>query len=444
MDTVFCRACGTVNDEATELLAEKEQNLRDLEMDLRKARARNSNAIAERNARQQLSPFRVDAEECFAYWKQEISPNAKEFNGDRFDHVVARLKAGHSVADIQLAIDGAKARPYKGGKTDLETICRNERNLLMFVDFGEKAKRAPARPDPQLDRLYARMVEVLSARIVERVCELRGWTPEALTKLGVGYDPSVGRVVFPSRDAHGVLVGFSRYQPNKEKRGNQPKNIAEGPRELFPPPEELPTPFVWLVEGEPDVVAMTSLGYPTVGIPGVAKFPDHWVQRFAKFDCVKILFDCDEQGREAAHARSAQLADVAEVQVLDIDPERTDGYDVNDLLLDVGPEQAARTVTRLGRDPGSSVLRLPGPPVPDDPRSPIERVHEALEAADCRPRMNADGQISARCPNHDDRRPSLSVSEANDQKVLLHCHTGCEPSEIVAALGLEWQQLFAA
>src|SRR4029079_18820728 len=138
MDPIFCAACGTINEEATELLAEKEGNLQDLEQDLRNARTKNSNAVAERNAKQKLSPFRPECVECFDYWRTEISPRAKEFCGDRFAHVEARLKAGHTVEEIKLAIDGAKARPYKGGKTDLETICKSEKHLLMFIDFGEK------------------------------------------------------------------------------------------------------------------------------------------------------------------------------------------------------------------------------------------------------------------------------------------------------------------
>jgi hypothetical protein len=438
---IYCRACGTINEEATELLAEKEGALRDLELDMRKARSRNSNAVAERNAQQKLSPFRDDCCECFDYWKQQISPNAREFNGDRFAHVEARLKARHTVEEIKLAIDGAKARPWKGGKTDLDTICKNEKNLLMFIDFGEKAKRAPARPNPQMERLYARMLEVMTPRVVERLGELRGWTPEAIRKLGVGFDPSVGRVVFPSRDAFGTLVGFSRYQPNPDKRNGQPKNIAEGKRELFPPPEEFATPTVWLVEGEPDTVAMTSMGYPTIGVPGVSKWPDGWAERFGRFDQVRIVFDCDEAGKQAADARSAQLSKVTDVKVLEIDPNRDDGYDVNDLLVEVGPEAAAKIIARLG---GSAVVRIGGPDPSEDPRTPIERVTEALEAHDCRPKTNADGEISARCPAHDDRVASLSVGVGDDGRVLLHCHTGCKPEEIVSALGLTWKEMFAA
>ncbi len=50
---------------------------------------------------------------------------------------------------------------------------------------------------------------------------------------------------------------------------------------------------------------------------------------------------------------------------------------------------------------------------------------------------------TARCPAHDDRRNSLSISVAEDGKVLLKCHAGCEFKVIVAALGLEERDLFS-
>lgn len=72
----------------------------------------------------------------------------------------------------------------------------------------------------------------------------------------------------------------------------------------------------------------------------------------------------------------------------------------------------------------------------------IDRVLEALKACGAQPQpTRKPGQWSARCPGHDDRKPSLSISEATDGKVLLHCHAGCPPESIVRALGLEMHDL---
>jgi putative DNA primase/helicase len=44
------------------------------------------------------------------------------------------------------------------------------------------------------------------------------------------------------------------------------------------------------------------------------------------------------------------------------------------------------------------------------------------------------GGWTARCPAHDDRTPSLSLRDAVDGKVLVHCHAGCMQERLIAAL----------
>jgi hypothetical protein len=52
------------------------------------------------------------------------------------------------------------------------------------------------------------------------------------------------------------------------------------------------------------------------------------------------------------------------------------------------------------------------------------------------------GRWVARCPVHSDRRPSLSVRELDDGRVLLHDFAGCSAEEILAAAGLQFEDLF--
>jgi putative DNA primase/helicase len=40
----------------------------------------------------------------------------------------------------------------------------------------------------------------------------------------------------------------------------------------------------------------------------------------------------------------------------------------------------------------------------------------------------------ARCPAHEDRNPSLSISPGKDGKVLVRCHAGCDQRDLIAAL----------
>ena len=49
---------------------------------------------------------------------------------------------------------------------------------------------------------------------------------------------------------------------------------------------------------------------------------------------------------------------------------------------------------------------------------------------------------AAICPSHDDKNPSLGVSEGRDGRILLKCWAGCTPQEIVADMGLEMKDLF--
>lgn len=47
------------------------------------------------------------------------------------------------------------------------------------------------------------------------------------------------------------------------------------------------------------------------------------------------------------------------------------------------------------------------------------------------------------CPAHNDKSPSLSVSETSEGKVLVHCWVGCETKAVMKAIGLEMRHLFA-
>ena len=50
-------------------------------------------------------------------------------------------------------------------------------------------------------------------------------------------------------------------------------------------------------------------------------------------------------------------------------------------------------------------------------------------------------QWQARCPAHDDRKASLSVSVSRDGKILCDCKAGCSTDDIVRSLGLQMKDL---
>jgi hypothetical protein len=51
------------------------------------------------------------------------------------------------------------------------------------------------------------------------------------------------------------------------------------------------------------------------------------------------------------------------------------------------------------------------------------------------------GRYIARCPAHVDKNPSLSIQE-QEGNVLFHCFAGCEPENVLSAVGLTFSDLY--
>lgn len=448
----FCPSCGEILpalERADQQLEVKDDVIADQRRRIGALQSVISQMKGEADAEPVHDPLYHDAREVFEYWKQQLSPRAREFTDERFTKVIARLRAGHSVEYLKRAIDGCALKPYvvdpgrrsatglpSERQAKLELICKSESKLEAFVSFvdeeeGEREHRDLV-PAGRLARWQDRIDR---PRILDRLRDLRGWQPEAVRSLGLGLDGR--RVVFPIHDGAGKLVGLCRYQPDPGKRSGA-KLVAEGARELFPPPETVDAKSVWLVEGEPDAVACP---YPAVAVPGVNTWGDGWAERFADFDRVYICFDCDDQGREAADRRFRDLASITLPTTVDLDPTRDDGYDIGDVVLEMG-EAAAAHLSGLTKERSGTTTMLPFERRNGQP--PFDAVVRILEDLDCRVKHRGPGAAQAQCPVHEDRVPSMTLSEGDDGRVLLHCHAGCEPEAIVAELGLEMRDLFAA
>lgn len=46
------------------------------------------------------------------------------------------------------------------------------------------------------------------------------------------------------------------------------------------------------------------------------------------------------------------------------------------------------------------------------------------------------------CPAHEDKRPSMTVREVGDGRILCHCFAGCSFEEIIAASGSDISEFF--
>jgi hypothetical protein len=71
------------------------------------------------------------------------------------------------------------------------------------------------------------------------------------------------------------------------------------------------------------------------------------------------------------------------------------------------------------------------------PSRPVRLLLEHLERVETR-----NGSYQALCPAHEDREPSLNLSEGEDGRALVKCFAGCTPERITDALGLQMSDLF--
>ena len=70
--------------------------------------------------------------------------------------------------------------------------------------------------------------------------------------------------------------------------------------------------------------------------------------------------------------------------------------------------------------------------------TPIETVLSRTDKA----KRTGRNKWLACCPAHDDKKPSMSIAEADDGRVLLHCWAGCHTSDVLAAIGLTFGDLY--
>lgn len=81
-----------------------------------------------------------------------------------------------------------------------------------------------------------------------------------------------------------------------------------------------------------------------------------------------------------------------------------------------------------------------GNPIPNAPKgSALSKVYAALQLSGCEFGSGQDWT----CPAHEDNRASLGVIQGA-KGVVIHCAAGCEPSDVLDALGLKARDLFDA
>ena len=73
--------------------------------------------------------------------------------------------------------------------------------------------------------------------------------------------------------------------------------------------------------------------------------------------------------------------------------------------------------------------------------SALDNLAAALERAGRRVVRNGQTKAMAQCPAHEDRNPSLSVTQIEGQ-ALVYCHAGCQTDDVLTALSLSRRDLY--
>lgn len=74
---------------------------------------------------------------------------------------------------------------------------------------------------------------------------------------------------------------------------------------------------------------------------------------------------------------------------------------------------------------------------------PIDNLLDKLDKVTAKKYIKGGlNQWQALCPAHDDKSPSLTITEIEDGTVLLKCWAGCSANEIVSSIGLGLKDLF--
>lgn len=89
------------------------------------------------------------------------------------------------------------------------------------------------------------------------------------------------------------------------------------------------SPVIGITEGELDAIVASSVGIPSVAIPGAEKWQDHWGYLFDGFEEVLVLGDGDKAGRRLADRLCGELPQARPVNI-------PDGYDVTTFVQQHG------------------------------------------------------------------------------------------------------------
>lgn len=154
----------------------------------------------------------------------------------------------------------------------------------------------------------------------EEYLNARGIGPKTAKRMRLGYvDPAAPvdgwdrfghRICVPNLNAHGdpIWAKFRAVNPDAKLKYTQQEGAQS--RLFNTLALSAPSDTIILVEGEFDVLTLTAMGLPAVGVPGASKFKTHWKRCFDGYNRIVMFYDDDEPGRDLVKKVKEQLPDV--------------------------------------------------------------------------------------------------------------------------------------
>ena len=224
-------------------------------------------------------------------------------------------------------------------------------------------------------------------------------------------------------------------------------------------PEIFKKDAVVLVEGEKDVLTLKEFGVPATTIPGgsngwnplMKKQPD-FCKKYFDGKTVIIIPDNDPPGEKYMETGAGFLADGgAVVHTCSICEDLGKGEDISDWIEKNNPDQdklldqIESNLTLWEPKKTTSILETPIH-VSDVIKSTTSEAQYDIVAVFNNIASEGGGSWSGetynrRCPAHDDKKASLSVTLAED-KILMRCHAGCNFNNICEGLGIKPHHTF--
>jgi hypothetical protein len=110
---VVCSACGVINEEAQATIEQLQQDVANLERELRGKRSAMSRMQKDQMEKLTASKHYDAAKRVLGFWKNTLMPNAKELESvKRLKPVIDRLSGGYSEHQLNMAAMGYKAFPF--------------------------------------------------------------------------------------------------------------------------------------------------------------------------------------------------------------------------------------------------------------------------------------------------------------------------------------------